>query len=505
LAGLFSKAPAPSGALGERALPLKPLTILFGSQTGNAENLAKRVAKEAGKHGFAPTIVEMAQYKPAGLASEQHLLLITSTYGDGEPPDNARAFWKYLSDNTPSLANVKFSVLALGDSNYAQFCQCGKQFDARLEQLGAQRIHARVDCDVDFEDNFRRWLAGVLAAFGAGTPAMPAPETAPLPADDEPQPAYHRKRPFPARLTVNRKLNGTGSEKDTRHFVISLEGSGLSYAAGDALGVWPTNSPERVDEFLRAIDCNGDADAVRAALVGEYELARVPVPAQTLAAPDFFATLKKLQPRLYSIASSPKVHPNEVHLCVAVVRGQFPGVCSTFLADRVTGDAPVPVFVHANPGFRPPGNGDAPMIMIGPGTGIAPFRAFLQERQATGARGRNWLFFGDQRAAVDFLFREELETIKAGGLLTRLDTAFSRDQAEKVYVQHRMLEQAKELFAWLEDGAHLYVCGDAKRMAKDVDAALRAVIRKAGNRSLDEANEYVDRLQAARRYQRDVY
>ena len=367
---------------------------------------------------------------------------------------------------------------------------------------------------------------------------------------------------FPAPLLTNRKLNGNGSSKDTRHFEFSLEGSGLSYEAGDALGVLPTNCPGLVGEIVRSLDCRGtepvpgkDGQPVPLAdaLLGHYEITKIPQPflqamAQRsgdadllklttpgvngeltkflwgreiidllLACPsvkfepmEFVGLLRKLQPRLYSISSSPKAHAGQVHLTTAIVRYDSlgrprKGVCSAYLAERVSPGGAVPVFVHHNKQFRPPPDPARPMIMVGPGTGIAPFRAFLQERQAAGANGRNWLFFGDQHAATDFLYREELESMQRAGALARFDTAFSRDQAQKVYVQDRMLEHAPELFAWLEEGAHFYVCGDAKRMAKDVDAALHEVIVHAGGRTPEQAAEYVRQLQAAKRYQRDVY
>jgi sulfite reductase (NADPH) flavoprotein alpha-component len=470
LAGLFSKAPAAAPT----SAPLRPLTILFGSQTGNAESLAKRVADEAGKAGFAATVHDMAQYPREKLAGEQRLLIITSTYGDGEPPDNAKGFWGFLRNGAPRLDAVEFSVLALGDSNYPKFCQCGKDFDRRLEELGAKRIFERVDCDVDYDENFRKWLDGVLGAPGGRAP----PTTAAI---------SSRKNPFPARLLTNRKLTGDGSAKDVRHIELSLEGSGLSYEVGDALGVWPENDPALVEEFARMLD--GDTTGL-----ADCELARVDVPKEKVPAAPFMAKLKKLQPRLYSISSSPKAHPGQVHLTVGVVRRPRNGVCSTYLAERA-GET-VRVFVQPNRNFRLPADGATPIIMIGPGTGVAPFRAFLHERRAVGASGQSWLFFGEQHAATDFLYGEELP-----GLATRLTTAFSRDQAEKIYVQHRMLEHAGEFFAWLEDGAHLYVCGDAKRMAADVDAALREIVRRAGR----DPEEYVARLQAERRYQRDVY
>jgi sulfite reductase (NADPH) flavoprotein alpha-component len=500
----------------------------------------------------------------AQLASEERLLVITSTYGDGEPPDGARGFWKFLNDeHAPKLARAKFSVCALGDTNYPQFCAFGKEVDRRLESLGAARTYERVDCDVDFEEPFAKWLNLALNSFSSGAQPTVVEVTTPAPGPESPIPKSHnRDRPFPAPLLTNRLLNGQGSDKDTRHFELDVNGAGPAYEAGDALGVVPTNCPELVEDVLRALRFTGEEPAagrdeksvpLREALLRHYEITKIPhsllaVVAEKsgddllkkLTAPgvngelkeflrgretidlllqhpkarftpeEFLALLKRLQPRLYSISSSPKAHPGHVHLTVSVVRYQShsrhrKGVCSTFLADRVPSGQPVPVFVHQNKKFRPPADGAKPMIMVGPGTGIAPFRAFLEERRATAAKGRNWLFFGDQRSATDFMYREELESMVGEGTLHRLDTAFSRDQAEKIYVQHRMQEHARELFAWLEEGAGFYVCGDAGRMAKDVEAMLLEVIQTAGGRTPEQAAEYLARLRAENRYQRDVY
>jgi sulfite reductase (NADPH) flavoprotein alpha-component len=562
LAGLFSRAATPTGHPEiAAAAPLTPLSILFASQTGTAENLAKRLAKEAGKRGFAPTVHDVANYPPSQLAAETRLLIVASTYGDGEPPDNGKAFWQFLNgDNAPKLPQTRFSVCALGDTNYPKFCGFGKDLDVRLTALGAKCVRTRADCDLDYEETFAKWIDAALSGMSDGS-LTSTPIEAPI-STQSPKAAFGRNNPFPASLLKNQKLNGDGSEKDTRHFEISLEGSGLVYEAGDALGVQPTNCPALVEEMLAVLKCSGEEPVpgseqkevpLREALLRHYEITRIPSPLlqvlaaragdETLkkaAAPDangeltkflwgreiidlllaypsatfssveFVKLLKKLSPRLYSISSSPKAHPSQVHLTINIVRFESlsrrrNGVCSTFLADRVNESCSVPVFVHTNTNFRPPTNPDVPMIMVGPGTGIAPFRAFLHERKAVGAKGKNWLFFGDQRAATDFMYRDELESLQREGVLTRLDTAFSRDQAEKIYVQHRMREHAGELFAWLEAGAHFYVCGDARRMAKDVDGVLHEVIMIAGARNADQSAEYVNRLKAEKRYQRDVY
>jgi sulfite reductase (NADPH) flavoprotein alpha-component len=568
LAGLFSRMPASAGMVppATPAEKLMPVSVLFGSQTGNAENLAKRIAKEAGKRGFAATVYDLSKYPVAQISSEERLLIVTSTFGDGEPPDNAKSFWESLnSPSAPKLSQTRFSLCGIGDSNYPKFCGFAKDLDARLESLGAQRVRPRVDCDLEFEEPFAGWLNGALDKIGStGTEPVvePAKSVTPNASLEAGGSKYSRSNPFPARLVTNRRLNGPGSEKDTRHFEIALDSSALKYEAGDALGVVPMNCSELVSEMLAALKFTGgelvpgrDGPEVtlREALQCHYEITKIPQPFLKamaersgdetlikLSAPgvngelsqflwgreivdlllaqpavrfspaEFVGLLKKLQPRLYSISSSPKAHPDQVHLTVNIVRfesldRQRKGVCSTFLADRVEETQLLPVFVHKNKNFRPPQNNDAPMIMVGPGTGIAPFRAFLQERRASGAKGKNWLFFGDQRAATDFMYREELEAMTRDGVLSRLDTAFSRDQAQKFYVQDRMRENAKELFNWLEGGAHFYVCGDAKRMAKDVDAALHEVIQTAAGVPLEKAAEYVSQLKAEHRYQRDVY
>lgn len=570
-AGLFSRAsaggtaatPAPTGR------PLQPLTVLFGSQTGTAERLAKRIARDAGQRGFAATIHDLSAYPVSRLASEQSVLVVTSTYGDGEPPDNARTFWEFLSGpSAPALAGMKFSVCALGDSNYPRFCAFGRSVDEQLAKLGARCAHPRVDCDVEFEAPFTAWLGAALGGLTGGETPTAAVDSGAVPTPAKsgptPRPGPDRKNPCPAPLITNRRLNAEGSAKDTRHFEFSVEGTGLVYTAGDALGVYPANCPDLAAEIVRALGCSGDelvpgpeAGApelpLREALISQYDITRIQPslikalaamtkaePLEKLSAPDvngeltefvrgrevidllltypqarfgpaaFVGLLKKLQPRLYSISSSPAAHAGQVHLCVGVVRyeslgRQRKGVCSTFLAERVSNSQPVRVFHHSNSNFRLPAAPETPMIMVGPGTGIAPFRGFLHERRAIGATGRHWLFFGDQRGATDFLFRDELETFRKDGHLARLDTAFSRDQAGKVYVQDRMLEQAAELFAWLEAGAQFYVCGDASRMAKDVDAALHQVVRTAGGRTESQAADYVKALKVAKRYQRDVY
>lgn len=566
-AGMYSGSVA---AVAEPASAKKTVNIYFGSESGNCKALAKQIAKAAAKRGFVSKAISLDRITLADLAREQFALFVTSTFGDGEPPSNAAGFHDaILAADSGTLANLHYSVLALGDTNYEQFCKFGAIVDARLAELGASRLYQRVDCDVDYESPAACWQDGVFGVLEA----MESSSTTPTPALDkmatgaavkaasaEDGTAYSKRNPFPATLVTNHKLTADESAKETRHFEISLAGSGLAYEPGDALGVIPTNCPALVDNLLHALNRDGeeavptpDGDEVplRTALLRHYEITKIPATLlkvvaerssdRTLAdlmAPeakealgrylwgreiidlladfssvtfepcDFVSHLKKLQPRLYSISSSLDAFPGQVHLTVAAVRYESlgrkrKGVCSTFLADRANG--PVPVFVHVSKGFRLPASSDTPIIMVGPGTGIAPFRGFLHHRRVTGAKGRNWLFFGDQKAATDFLYRDELNAMLASGHLTRLDTAFSRDQTEKVYVQQRMMENAAELWKWFEEGAHFYVCGDASRMARDVDAALHKVIEDAGRMSAEEAAAYVARLKSDKRYQRDVY
>ncbi len=570
LAGLHSSAPA--GAAATSAANAEPLLILFGSQTGSAEGLAKKVAKESQQRGFVPKVLQLNDYEAANLATASKTVIISSTWGDGEPPDNAVNFWNWINaESAPRLENLNFAVLGLGDKNYSDFCGASKKFDDRLAALGAKRLQPRGECDVDYETTAKNWIDGLWEKLGGAgangaqtngnhTSLPPLPggegqgEGKALPAI----PLYDKAHPFPARLLKNILLNQPGSGKEVRHFEIALGASGLNYEVGDALGVIPENCPELVAQILAALKATGDEPVkvenfimpLREALTKNFDLAKPPAgllaeaakraPTSDLAAllvperaedlkkwlrgrdvldvltlasftfSELLPFLRKLAPRLYSISSSPKAHPGEVHLTVGVVRYESAsrerkGVASTFLADLADKAGAVKVFVQPSHGFKPPTNGDTPMIMVGPGTGIAPFRAFLEERAALGAKGKNWLFFGDQKRSADFLYEELLTGWQKSGFLTQLDLAFSRDQVEKIYVQDRMMESATELWAWLETGAHFYVCGDASRMAKDVDAALHKVIETAGGKSADEAKAYVAKLKSEERYQRDVY
>jgi sulfite reductase (NADPH) flavoprotein alpha-component len=440
-------------------------------------------------------------------------------------PDNAVSFWDAINQNgnSPKFDTVKFSVLALGDKNYADtFCLAGKKLDERLAELGATRIVDRVDCDVDFDELAKTWSSAAFTALSSTgfQPVVGAPATL-TEIEDEIETGYTKKNPFPAKLLANINLNARGSAKDTHHIALSLAGSGLSYEVGDALGVYVQNCPEVVDAVITShrFDSNaevalpdGGAATLRDALLKHYEVRHLlgKTPEAGLTHTAFIKNLRKLQPRLYSIASSLKAHPEEVQLCIAAVRYSadgvaHKGVASTFLSDRLALGETTGIYFHAANHFRLPADLTKPVIMVGPGTGIAPFRAFLEEREATKAPGKNWLFFGDQKRATDFLYHDQIIAWVQSGHLTRLDTAFSRDQEEKIYVQTRMLQAASELWQWLQEGAHFYVCGDAKRMAKDVDDALHQIIETQGGKTADEAAAYVAQMKKEKRYARDVY
>ncbi len=525
LAGMLSRDAQPAGSGSDAAASsATPLLIAFGSQSGNAESLAKRLAKEAAGRGFAAGVAELDSLQAADLQRQSNLILVTSTWGEGEMPDNAAGFWEQLNQNgsSPNLQGLRYGVLALGDRNYGDtFCLAGKLLDQRLAELGATRLLERADCDVDFDEPAARWASHAWNAFGENDRHSPNPSDAVAAIPTPTASGYSKKNPFPAPLLVCERLNAAGSAKDTRHIAFSLAGSELAYEVGDALGVLAQNDPLMVDGIIAAhgFDASalvalpdGGEAPLREALIKHYDCrkfhgARPDTPVDL---PAWIGTLRKLQPRLYSIASSLKAHPDEVHLCVGAVRYEadglaHQGVASTFLADRLPLGGTTGVFIHAAKHFRLPADPATPIIMVGPGTGIAPFRAFLEERQAIGASGKNWLFFGDQYAATDYLYREQIEAWQANGHLNELDLAFSRDQADKIYVQHRMLAKGHLLWEWLESGAHFYVCGDASRMAKDVDAALHELVRVHGSRSDDDAKAYVAELKKTKRYARDVY
>ena len=543
-------------------------TILYGSQTGNAQRLAGRLANKLKEQGFAVTVSAMNQFKTNNLKKASYLFLLTSTHGEGDPPDNALTFYEFLfSKRAPKLEDVKYSVLALGDTSYEFFCKTGQDFDKRLEELGAQRIAARIDCDVDFEEPASSWIASVTDAVSASAQAAPASAgsaavlAAPAPGEETSE--YSRSNPFHAEVLDNINLNGRGSDRETHHLELSLEGSGLSYAPGDCVGVYPQNDPSLVNEIIDALKWSPDAEVITgksgetsslqeallhhfeitvltkplmekaAAFSGNGKLAELIKPDNkqelkeymsgrdlldllrdfgpwTLTPGDIPQLLRKLPPRLYSIASSFNAHPDEVHLTIRKVQYEAhgrerSGVCSVHASERLQSGDTLPIFIQKNPNFKPPVNSDTPVIMIGPGTGVAPFRAFLEEREELGVEGKSWLFYGDRHFVTDFLYQTDWQRMLNAGILTKLDVAFSRDTNEKVYVQHRMLENASELYQWLQEGAHVYVCGDEKHMAHDVHKALLAIVEQQGGKSPEQAAAYIAELQEQGRYQRDVY
>ena len=508
------------------------MIVAYGTDMGNSEDAAMTFAEAVAEIGITVEAVELNQVDPAQLQEATHLIAVVSTFGEGDFPDTATLFWEAISSETARLDHLSFAVLALGDSSYELFCNAGKLLDERLEALGATRLAERVDVDGYYEQPAREWttdLVKQLAATQSPTPGEPVVIESS---------ARERHLPVDSRLLVNRLLTAPGSDKEVRHYELDLRDTGITYQAGDSIAVHAHNDPALVEELLGELGVGPDHrlpdhDQPLGILLTEQFEIRTPsralqalVTARTghdgpwpygtdvldlirsadLAADEVLDTLRPLQFRDYSIASSPLVHPDSVHLTVATVRyllgeRRYGGVASTFLADR---SETLSVHLRPNHTFRLPAP-DVPIIMIGPGTGIAPFRAFLQERRATGATGRSWLFFGDRHRATDHLYGDELEDFVRCGTLTRLDLAFSRDQESKLYVQHRMQENAADLFAWLQDGATLYVCGDADRMAKDVDATLHDIVARCGAMAADSAHAYVNDLIKTHRYLRDVY
>lgn len=557
LAGSLEPATAPAAAAG--APP--PVAILYGSQSGNGEQLAQRLAARLAEQRVPHRMLDMIDCRKKDLESAATLLVIVSTHGDGEPPDRAIPLHELLHGRkAPRLAHLRYSVLALGDSSYDKFCETGRQFDARLEALGATRLVPRSDCDVDFEGPAQQWIEAIATALpaSASLPATGSQATAVAQRPSSLASAHTRKTPFHAPVLANQRLTAHGSSKDVRHIELSLEGSNIHYEPGDSLGIVPRNRASEVDTLLEALRMPADApvsidgqalafrdallerceigalsatfvrryanavddtDLVRLAM-NEIELARfvhgrdlrdlvTENPPRGLDAPSFTQLLRPLAPRLYSLASSAAATPDEAHLTVSVVEYEKlgrarRGVVSGSLA-ALAEDAVLPVYLHRNTSFRLPADARAPIVMIGAGTGVAPFRSFVAEREAAGAPGRHWLIFGDRSFELDFLYQAEWLDWRKNGVLTRLDVAFSRDQERKVYVQHRLLEHGAELWAWLEEGAHLYVCGDATHMAPDVEAALLTLLKRHGGFSDDDARSYLLELQRARRYQRDVY
>ncbi len=540
----------------------KDITILFGSQTGNAQSLAKNHGNRLKELGFNVTVQSMGDFKPNNLKKIQNLLVIVSTHGEGDPPDTAIAFHEFLhGKRAPKLENFQYSVLALGDSSYEFFCETGKQFDKRLEELGGTRLYPRVDCDLDYDEPASEWFEGIVSSLSlqSESTAQSISITPPSLQDS----GYSRSNPYYAEVLEVINLNGRGSNKETLHVELSLEDSGISYEPGDSLGIFPHNDPVLVDLLIQelrfsptesvTINKQGEVLAFREALLTYFEITVLTKPlvekfAKITTNPaledllakgnedklkayingrdlldlirdygpieadvqTFVSLLRKLPTRLYSIASSYKANPDEAHLTIGAVRYHANGrdrngVCSVQIAERIQPGDKLPIYIQNNENFKLPDNPDTPIIMVGPGTGVAPFRSFLQEREEIGAEGKAWLFFGNQHFVTDFLYQTEWQNWLKDGVLTKMSIAFSRDKAEKVYVQHRMLEHSKELFEWLEEGAVLYVCGDEKHMAHDVHQTLLTIIQKEGQMSLEKAEEYIASMTQTKRYQRDVY
>jgi sulfite reductase (NADPH) flavoprotein alpha-component len=572
LAGMFSSAPQPAVV----TKPSRRIAVLYASQSGTAEGLAKKLAKELKAQGHSPAISTLVGYTPAALAAESCALILASTYGDGDAPDGVQPFYEQLClEHFPRMEKLSYAVFALGDRHYEHFCKFGNDLDSKLAALGANRLADRVECDVEVDKPFAEWKAAMIARLNENSPMPPRKAPAPPEESSASQPAksvtdskppvtqvFTRDSPLLAPVIDKRSLTHVTSTKSTLHVAFSIEGTGLRYEVGDACGVIPTNDLNLVAEILQKLRFNGNESVpsgkagtttLHGALAHERQITRLnrrivqgfatrgnctllldllkpehqaaldayvydrglidlitEYPGVIDDANELVALLPKLTPRLYSISSSPAAHGGQIHTTVAVVRfaahnRDRGGVCSTFFADRTSLADRLPIYIQPNKKFKLPADPDAPIIMIGPGTGIAPFRGFLHERRALGHKGKNWLFFGERSSATDYLYRDELESMHAHGHLTRLDTAFSRDNGHKIYVQDRMMEQASQFWSWLQDGAYIYVCGDALRMAKGVHGTLCRIAEKEGRMSTQAAEEYVGTLKEQHRYHRDVY
>jgi sulfite reductase (NADPH) flavoprotein alpha-component len=557
LAGFLAGLDAAQGQAIQPHAPSRPkakLTLLYGSESGNAEGLALKARKLAQKQGFDARIVDMAEAELGALAKAENIVVFISTWGEGDPPQRAAEFYRALmSDAAPRLDGVRFAVLALGDTAYVNFCAAGQAIDERLEALGGVRAAPRIDLDLDFARAAASWTESTLTAL-APTEAQPSAtilhvdfKTASY-AEVLDEPAFGAENPLSAEITERVNLNGTGSTSETWHIELATATPGFAYEPGDAIGVLPENDPELAGDLLAAVGLGGDA-ALAGRLVASYDITTLTRPVVEaygrligrpdvveLAKPERFAAyaadrqlidlfaehrekltpeqltglLRRLPARLYSVASSLEAHPGETHLLINAVRWRShgrdrKGVTSTWLADRRRAGDAVRLYVKPNRHFRLPKDPARPIIMIGAGTGIAPYRAFIEERAETGAKGPSWLIFGARNYTTDFLYQLEWQDHLESGALSRIDVAFSRDQPEKVYVQHRLHEHRSDLMRWIEDGAHLYVCGDEKGMGRDVDVALAQILGKAAGADEATGRARLEELRRAGRYQRDVY
>ncbi|EGU33102.1 sulfite reductase [NADPH] flavoprotein alpha-component [Vibrio sp. N418] len=553
-------APINQAAAAVAAKPAGKLAIIYASQTGNAKGVAEALEQEAKAQGIATQLFDASDYKGKNLAKETHVIIVASTNGEGEAPDNAIELYEFLqSKKAPKLPNLQYGVIGLGDSSYEFFCQTGKDFDQYLAKQGATAFIDRIDCDVDYEAPAGEWRAKALEVVKEALSSGEEAEVVQLPVGQAAgHSQYTKQNPYTATLLTSQKITGRDSGKDVRHIEIDLDDSGITYQPGDALGVWYENSVELANAILakvglsgvESIDVDGESLSIHSALVAKYEITTanpqfvtkfaelsaskklqklvedknklreyagntqiVDVLAEKktkLNAEQLVGLLRRLTPRLYSIASAQSEVDEEVHLTVGVVEYQQGeetrfGGASSYLSHRLEEGGEVKVFIENNNNFKLPQDDNTPVIMIGPGTGIAPFRSFIQERDNRDAEGKNWLFFGDRTFTQDFLYQVEWQKYLKSGALSQLDVAFSRDQQDKVYVQHRLLENGQQLWQWIEEGAYLYVCGDATRMAKDVHEALIEVVQEHGKLSKEKAEEFITTLRKEKRYQRDVY
>ncbi|OLF65412.1 assimilatory sulfite reductase (NADPH) flavoprotein subunit [Staphylococcus sp. MB377] len=540
----------------------RAITLLYGSETGNAQGLAEIFEERLSNIGHNVTLKAMDEFKPKNLKNVEDLFIITSTQGEGDPPDNAAELHEFIHGRkAPKLEGVRFSVLALGDQTYEYFCQTGRDFDRKLDELGAERIYDRVDCDVDYEEDAEKWMANVIDAIDTAPEGTQNEQIVSESIKSAKEKKFSKANPYQAEVLENINLNGQGSNKETRHIEFLLDNFGEDYEVGDCLVVLPQNDPALVDLLISTlgwdpndqvqISDEGDTLGLEEALTTHFEITKLTKPLLINAASFFeneelnekvednewvqsyiegrdlidllndFATtelqpenlyqlLRKLPPREYSISSSYQALPDEVHITVGAVRYNShgrdrSGVCSVQFAERIQPGDTVPIYLKRNPNFKFPKEGDTPVIMIGPGTGVAPFRAYMQEREEHGFKGNTWLFFGDQHFTTDFLYQTEWQEWLKDGVLGKMDVAFSRDTGEKVYVQHRIAERSKEFNEWLQKGASLYICGDEKHMAKDVHQAIRNVLMKEQNLSEEDAEAYLKQMKKDKRYQRDVY